>query len=53
MEFEQRVPVPEVAATPAREHRLWLADDARVRPRAGDSYVVVDERDHVAHSSSP
>jgi hypothetical protein len=45
MEFEQRVPVPEVAATPAREHRLWLADDARVRPRASDSYVVVDERD--------
>jgi hypothetical protein len=45
MEFEQRVPVPEVAATPAREHRLWLADDSRVRPRASDSYVVVDERD--------
>jgi hypothetical protein len=45
MEFEQRVPVPEVAATPAREQRLWLADDTRVRPRASDSYVVVDERD--------
>jgi hypothetical protein len=45
MEFEQRVPVPEVAATPARLQRLWLADDTRVAPRASDSYVVVDERD--------
>jgi hypothetical protein len=45
MEFEQRVPVPEVTATPAREHRLWLADDSRIRPRASDSYVVVDERE--------
>ena len=45
MEFEQRVAVPEVAATPAPEPRLWLAGDRRVGPRAGDSYVVVDERD--------
>ena len=45
MEFEQRVPVPEVEATPAPERRLWLAGDRRVAPRANDSYVVVDERD--------
>ncbi len=44
MEFEQRVPVPEVAATPPKEHRLWLAG-THVRPRETDSYVVVDERD--------
>jgi len=45
VEFEQRVPVPEVEATPAPERRLWLAGDRRVAPRADDSYVVVDERD--------
>jgi len=45
MEFEQRVPVPEVATRPAKDERLWLGDVDRVRPRASDSYVVVDERD--------
>lgn len=45
MEFEQRVAPPAVAARPAAKQRLWLAGDTRVRPRASDTYVVVDEYD--------
>ena len=40
----QRVPVPEVEATPAPELGCG-SPGPRVAPRANDSYVVVDERD--------